>query len=479
MYDVAVIGAGVIGAAVARELTKYNIKIVVLERENDVSCGTTKANSAIVHAGYDAPYGSNKGKFNAWGNQIFGEVCEALDVPFERIGSLVCAFSEEDLLTLEALKHNGELLEIPNLEIIDQAALRSIEPNISDNAIAALYAPTAGITEPWELTVAYIENAMDNGTELKLNFEVKIIEKKADFYTISDGNELIEAKYVVNAAGVYADQIYRMVCDMPEFTIAPRRGQYYLLDKSAKGHVKTVVFPCPSKAGKGTLVVPTVDGNLLIGPDSEDLDSSQKEATETTLERLGLVKQFANQLIKNIPFRENITTFAGLRAEPSTGDFIIGFSKVAGFYNLAGMKSPGLSSAPAIGIYVAEELATVLNAEKRVSFEPNRRKRLKFEHLNDIQKQALIKSNPAYGRVICRCEMITEGEIVDAIHRNCGGTTLNGIKRRVRPGAGRCQGGFCGPRVMEILARELDCEMESICQEGQASHILIGKTKSL
>ncbi|MBF4691817.1 NAD(P)/FAD-dependent oxidoreductase [Fusibacter ferrireducens] len=479
MYDVVVIGAGVIGTAVARELMKFDIKVMVLERENDVACGTTKANSAIVHAGYDAPYGTLKGKFNAWGNRIFGEVCETLNVPFKRIGSLVCAFSEEDLATLEALKHNGELLGISNLEIVDQLSLRAMEPNVSDDAVAALYAPTAGITEPWELAIAYMENAMDNGAELKLNFEVKTIEKKCDHYIISDGNTLVEAKYVVNAAGVYADQIYHMVCDVPEFTITPRRGQYFLLDKSAKDHVRRIIFPCPSNKGKGTLVLPTVNGNILIGPDSEDLEISQKEATETTLERLNLVKQLANHLIKDIPFSENITTFSGLRAEPSTDDFIIGFSQVDGFYNIAGMKSPGLSSAPAIGIYVADEISGVLNAARRTRFEPKRSIRIQFEHLNDLQKKALIERNPAYGRVICRCEMITEGEILDAIHRNCGGTTLNGIKRRVRPGAGRCQGGFCGPRVVEILARELGCAMESVCQEGQSSYILVGKTKSL
>lgn len=480
MYDIAIIGAGVIGAAALRELTKYNLKIVMLERENDVSTGTTKANSAIIHAGYDAPYDTLKGKFNAWGNKIFGDICEELSVPFKRTGSLVCAFDEEDLLTLEALKKNGERLDIPGLKIIDQSSLRAIEPNISDDAIAALYAPTAGITEPWELTIAYIENAIDNGAELKLNYEVKSIREAELGFIISDGDTEIRTRFIINAAGVYADKVYSMVCDDPEFSIIPRRGQYYLLDKTAGAHVNTVVFPCPSKLGKGTLVVPTVDGNLLIGPDSENLSVESKEHIETSYERLELVKSMAKALVKDIPFRENITTFAGLRAEPSNGDFIVEESSINGFYNLAGMKSPGLSSAPAIGIHIAKMIAEErLGLSLRDDFNPYRKPRVKLEHMNDIDKQRLIKEKPEYGRIICRCEMISEGEIIDAIHRSCGGRTLNGIKRRVRPGAGRCQGGFCGPRVMEILARELDIPIEEVLHEGKESKILVGKTKAV
>lgn len=478
MYDVAIVGAGVIGASVARELMKYQLKVVVLEKGNDVAIGTTKANSAIVHAGYDAPFGSNKGRFNALGNRIFGEICDELNVPFNRIGSLVCAFDEEDMTTLKALKENGESLGIPGLRIIDQAMLRAFEPNISDLAIGALYAPSAGITEPWELTVAYMENAMDNGANLMLNFEVIKIDVESDGFLIHSSNQTVRAKRIVNAAGVYTDTLYKMVCDSPEFTIHPRRGQYFLLDKNVNGLVNHVIFPCPSKLGKGILVLPTTEGNLLVGPDSEDLESTEREAIETTGNRLDYIKESAAKLVNNIPYRENITTFAGLRAEPSTGDFIIGEGKISGFYNLAGMKSPGLSSAPAIGKHVATELSKSLKAPLNPHFNPIRQKRIRFEKLSDAEKAVLIKEKPAYGRIICRCESITEGEILDAIHRNCGGRTLNGIKRRARPGAGRCQGGFCGPRVMEILSRELAVPVESICQESSESFILIGKTKS-
>lgn len=481
MYDVAIIGAGVIGTGIARELSRYQLKVVILERDNDVSTGTTKANSAIIHAGYDAPATSNKGIFNAKGNAMFDKVCEELDVPFERIGSLVVAHNEEEVETINELKTNGELLNIPGLEIIDQAKVRELEPNLTKEIIAALYAPTAGIIEPWELAIACAENAIDNGAEMKLNFEVTGIENTGEGFSIKSSEETLQAKYVVNAAGVYADKIYGMVCDEPEFEVHPRRGQYFLLDKEAEGLVNHVIFPTPTKMGKGTLLTPTVDGNIIIGPDSEDMDLEAKESTNTTLERLNHVKDLASHLVDPVPYRLNITTFAGLRAEPSTGDFIIEESpQVKGFINVAGIKSPGLSSAPAISEHVANLVVDMVgDAKEDPNFNPIRRPRLKFEEMTDDERDEMIKKDPSYGRIICRCEMITEGEIVDAIHRPAGGRTINGIKRRVRPGAGRCQGGFCGPRVMEILARELKVDITEVVQENEGSTILTGQTKSV
>lgn len=479
MYDIAVIGAGVIGTAVARELSRYNLNIVMLERDNDVACGTTKANSAIVHAGYDASADSMKGIMNAKGNAMFGDVCKDLDVPFERIGSLVVAFSEEDMETLEGLLENGKALGIPGLEIIDSKSVYEKEANLNPGVRGALYAPSAGITEPWELAIAYAENAIENGAELKLNFEVKSIEKQENGFEIKSENETIQSRLVINCAGVYADEIHNMVAETPEFSIHPRRGQYFLLDKTTEGFVDHVIFPCPSKMGKGTLVVPTVDGNILIGPDSQDLGMEDKEATETTGDRLAYVREMVSQLTTKVPFREQITEFSGLRAEPDGGDFIIDWSKsVDGFYNVAGIKSPGLSSAPAIAERVMKAVVETLKPEEKEDFNPRRRPRVKLEDLNDDQLQALIEKDPRYGRIICRCEMISEGEIVDAIHRAAGGRTLNGIKRRVRPGAGRCQGGFCGPRVLEILARELDLNPTEIAHEGKDSYVLIGETKA-
>jgi glycerol-3-phosphate dehydrogenase len=480
MFDIAIIGAGAMGTSIARVLSRYQLKTILLDKDNDVSNGTTKANSAIIHAGYDAPYDSNKGKFNVKGNAMFDVWCEELDVPFERIGSLVIAHNEEEVKTLEELKENGDKLGVPKLEIIYGEKVRTMEPNLREDIIAALYAPSAGIIEPWELAIACAENAIENGVELRLNCEVQAIENKETYFRILNNQEVIEAKIVINAAGVYADKIYGMVNDAPEFTIHPRRGQYYLLDKEAEGFVNHVIFPTPTKLGKGTLVTPTMDGNTLIGPDSEDLETGEKESVNTTYDRLGKVKEMASDITSKVPYGMNITTFAGLRAEPSTGDFIIEESKqVPGFVNVAGIKSPGLSSTPAIAEYVGEIVEQIVGTlEENENYTPIRRPRLKFEDLTAEEKTDLIKKDPAYGRIICRCEMITEGEIVDAIHRSAGGRTVNGIKRRCRPGAGRCQGGFCGPRVMEILARELNCDMTDILQENEGSVILTGHTKA-
>ena len=478
MYDIAIIGAGVIGTAIARELSRYNHSIILIEKGNDVSLGTTKANSAIVHAGYDAPATSLKGIMNVKGNAMYDLVCKELDVPFKRIGSLVVAHDDEEDETLKGLLENGNKLGVPGLQILDATEVRRREPELKEDITSALFAPSAGIVEPWELAIAYCENAMDNGAELRLNFEVEAIERTEAGYKIRSQEGCIEAKTIINAAGVYADAIYNMVATS-HFKIKPRRGQYYLLDKTAGHLVNHVIFPCPSKLGKGILIAPTIDGNIIVGPDSQDLGDDDKEMVNTTGDRLQYIKETAGAICDHIPYRLNITTFAGLRAEPSTGDFIIEASdKVPAFINVAGIKSPGLSSAPAIAERVVE-LYTEQNSkiELNPSFNPIRRPRIKMDDLSIDEKNEIISKDERYGRIICRCEMITEGEIVDAIHRNAGGRTLNGLKRRVRPGAGRCQGGFCGPRVMEILTRELGEEITHIVQEGKNAYILTGKTK--
>ncbi len=478
MYDVAIIGAGVIGTGIARELMRYQLKVIMLEKENDVADGTTKANSAIVHAGYDAPFGSNKARFNVEGNAMFDQVCKDLDVHFKQIGSLVLAFDEEDRPTLEELLENGKRLGVPGLEIIEADRIREIEPNVSHTAVAALWAPTAGIVGPWELAISYAENAMDNGAELRLNTEVTAIEKKENKFVLTTSTGDVEAKLVVNASGLHADDIYNMVAES-EFTINPRRGEYFLLDNEVSDLVNTVVFQCPTKMGKGVLVSPTVDGNIIVGPNAEDVET--KDEINTTAEGLAFVREKAKLTIEELPFHMTITNFSGLRAEPSTGDFIVEESKqVLGFVNVAGIKSPGLSSAPAIAVYVAETICVGIlgaDAKKNPAFNPKTRKKLRFEGLSDEKKEDLIRVEPSFARIICRCETITEGEIVDAIHRNAGARTINGVKRRCRPGAGRCQGGFCGPRVVEILARELKISPMEVELEGKDSHILVGETK--
>lgn len=475
-YDVAVIGAGIIGCGIARELSKYKLKTVLIEKEPDVADATTKANSAIIHAGYDAKPGTNKAKFNALGNPMFDTLCRELDVPFKRVGSLVLAFSEEETNTLHKLYEQGLTNRIPQLELIGREELVRMEPNISRNAVGALYARTGGVIGPWELAIALAENAADNGVEVLLDSEVTAIDKLEDGFTVhmydrEAGEKQLKTKYIVNCAGLYSDKIYGMVAE-PDFKILPRRGQYNIFDKSVGNYVNMVIFQCPSKLGKGVLVSPTVHGNLLIGPDAEDIDG--RAELQTTAEGLEFIRQHASRSVEKLPMGSVITSFSGIRARADRDDFIIEESKqVKGFINVAGIESPGLSSAPAIAVYVVDILRDINNGlEVNEAFVGERRKRIKFMELSDEEKNELIKKQPGYGRIICRCESVTEGEIVDAIHRKVGARTVDGVKRRVRPGTGRCQGGFCSPRVMEILARELQADIKDIVKDRAASYIV-------
>ena len=365
---------------------------------------------------------------------------------------------------------------VPEMEIIDAAEIQRREPHVSKEAVAALYAGTAGITGPWEFAIKLVENAMENGVELKLNAEVTNIEKNNDTFkiTLKDG-EIIETKAIINAAGVYADFINNLV-SKKTFKITPRIGEYYLLDKVQGYLTDSVIFQCPTEMGKGILVAKTAHGNIIAGPTASDVED--KEDVGDTLEGFDNIKKFAVKSVKEINFRDNIRNFAGLRAEADTGDFILGEAEdVKGFFNMAGTKSPGLTSAPAMAVDLAKMVVESFgNVKVKENFVKNR-KMIHFINLPAEEKAEVIKKDPRYGRIICRCENITEGEIVDAIHRKCGGRTLNGIKRRVRTGAGRCQGGFCGPRVQEILARELGENLEDIVMEQKDSYILTGKTK--
>ena len=476
MYDVTIIGAGIIGAFVARELSKYDLKVLVVDKENDISDGTTKANSAIIHGGYDAKPGTLKARFNVEGNAMFDEICKDLSVPFKRIGSLVVGLDREDEKTIKEIYNRGIKNGVPGMEIWNREELKAKEPNISDEANSALYSPTAGIVGPWELTLALMENAMDNGVELSLNREVTDIEKIEDGYKLTTSEEQIKSQYIVNAAGVYADKIHNMV-SKPKFEIIPRKGQYFLFDKSAGDLVNRIIFQTPTEKGKGVLVLPTVHGNLLVGPNAEVVDREDKRTTEESLE---FIKDASKKAVKGIPFREVITSFTGIRATPDNGDFIVEENEDSkGFIDVAGIESPGLSASPAIGKYVGELLKDIDgNFKENKDFNPKRRPVVHFMDLSDKEKEKIIKKDPKYGRIICRCENITEGEIVDAIHRNAGGRTVDGIKRRVRPGMGRCQGGFCQPRVMEILARELDLDMTEVVKDGPDTNIALWETKN-
>lgn len=475
MYDVVIIGAGVIGTSIFRELTKYNVKVAIVEKENDVSMGTSKANSAIIHAGYDPKAGTLMAKLNVKGNEMFGDICDELDVPFKRNGSLVLAFDDEELESVKKLYENGNKIGVKGLRILNKEEVKELEENVSDNVLGALYAPTGGIVGVMEYTIALAENGVLNGGKIFLNSEVVKIEKDDTFKITTSKSEVIEGKYIVNAAGVYADAIHNLICK-ESFKIIPRRGEYFVMDKSQGKLFTNTVFQCPTTLGKGILVTPTVHGNLIVGPNAEDI--YDKDAVNTTSEGLDYVIETTKKTTENINFRESIRNFAGLRAIPDTEDFVIGEDKdVKGFVDVAGMKSPGLSAAPAIAIEVVKILQNIgLSNEENKNFNGNR-KRIIFNELSRKEKEELIKKNPSYGKIVCRCENITEGEIVDAIKNSFGSITVDGVKRRCRPGMGRCQGGFCGPRVVELIARELNKDYTEVAQEKEGSYILLDRTK--
>lgn len=472
-YDVVVIGGGVIGCAVARELSRYQVKACVVEREEDVCSGTSKANSAIVHGGFDAEPGSLKAKFNILGSQMMEELSKELDFDYKRNGSLVLCFAEEDKPALEALYEKGVKNGVKGMSIISGDEVRKREPNIEDTVVAALDVPSGGIVCPFGLTIALAENACDNGVEFQFLTEVETIEKEAEGYVLKTSKGEIHTACVVNAAGVYSDQIHNFVSEK-KLHITARKGDYCLLDKEAGSLVSHTIFQLPTKMGKGVLVSPTVHGNLLTGPTATDIEN--KEQTATAAEELDSLMSRASLSVKGIPFRQVITSFAGLRAHEDGDDFVIGeISDAPGFFDAAGIESPGLSSAPAIGQWLAEKVAEKLNAKKKEDWNGTRKGIVRPELLSKEERAELIRKNPAYGTIICRCESVSEGEIVDAITRTLGAKSLDGIKRRVRQGMGRCQAGFCTPRTMEILSRELGIRMEEVCKNAPGSEMLTGQ----
>lgn len=483
MYDVAIIGAGVIGSAIARELSRYQANVCVIEREEDVCDGTSKANSAIIHAGFDATPGSLKAKLNVRGNEMMDALSKDLDIPFKRNGSLVVCTKDQDRSGLDALLEKGEKNGVPGLRILEREELLQMEPNLSDDVTCGLYAPTGGIVCPFHMTMAFAENAYTNGVSFFLNTKVTSIQKKDGGYTLetihtdTDTPETFEAKVIINAAGVHADEFNNMVSEH-KLHITARKGEYCLLDKEAGTHVSHTIFQLPSKMGKGVLVTPTVHGNLLIGPTAVDV--TNKEAVNTTQDGLDSLAKTAALSVKNVPMRQVITSFAGLRAHEDGNDFIIGEVEDAkGFINAAGIESPGLSSAPAIGEMVAGIAAVLLSLTEKTDFISTRKGILRPETLSMEERNQLIKEHPEYGNIICRCEMISEGEIMDAIHRPLGARSLDGVKRRTRAGMGRCQAGFCSPRTMEILEREVPMSMFDITKNGVGGNIVIGINKEI
>ncbi len=476
MYDIIIIGAGVTGSSVARELSRYNANICVLEKGEDVCTGTSKANSAIVHAGFDAAEGSMMAKMNVRGNDMMTQLAEDLDIPFKRNGAMVVCIHKEALDGLKTLYDRGIANGVKELRILNREEALEMEPNLSENVQGALYAPTSGIICPFILNIAMAENAAENGVEFRFNTQVEDIKADADgIWHLRTNNGEYTAKYVINAAGVHADIIHNMVSEN-KIHITPRRGDYCLLDKEVGGHVKHTIFPQPTNLGKGVLVSPTVHGNLIVGPTAVDIED--KEGNNTTAAGINDLIAKAGAHVRDLPLRKVITSFAGLRAHEAHHEFIIKEVEDAPhFIDCAGIESPGLTSCPAIGEYVGQMMKEKMELTEKENWISKRKGILNPQELSFEDRAELIKEKPAYGNIICRCESISEGEILDAIHRPLGARSLDGVKRRTRAGMGRCQAGFCSPRVMEILNRELGIPMEEITKSGGRSNIVLERTK--
>ena len=473
-FDVAVIGAGVVGASIARELSRYKLSTVVVERCEDVCSGTSKANSAIVHAGYDAVPGSLKAKFNVRGAELIRELSKKLDFDYRENGSMVISLSPEGHTGLMTLLEKGEKNGVKDLEIISGDRAREIEPALSPEVVEALLVPHGAIVCPFLMTIAFAENAAENGAEFRFLEDVTgIMPDDGRFILSVNGEEKYDVKYVVNAAGVYADKINNMV-SAKKLSITPRRGEYVLMDREVGGLVDHTIFQLPTKLGKGVLVTPTVHGNLLVGPNADPLED--KEDISVTSDGMDEIKSKALLSVPSIPYNKMITSFAGLRAHESGNDFIIGEAEdCEGFFNAAGIESPGLSSAPAIGEYLAKLIAEKAGAQEKSDFIDERKGFIRITKLSPEERNVLIAERPEYGRIVCRCEEVTEGEIEDAIRRPVGARSLDGIKRRVRQGMGRCQAGFCTPKAIEILARELGISEEDVCKNIPGSEMLTGE----
>ena len=475
-YDVLIIGAGVIGAMLARELSRYRLSVCVLEKENDVAMGASKANSGIIHGGYDPVPGTLKAKLNTEGVELLFEAARALRVPHCRNGSMVCAFGlEEEHALLKKLYRRGQENNTPDLALLSGDEARLLEPHLSPEVSMVLHVPNAGIIGPYELTVAAMGNAMDNGATLKRNFHVTSISREETHFCVASASgEMVQGAYLVNCAGAHSDKIAELAGD-GFFTVTPRAGEYMLLDKAEGSRVRHTLFQCPTKEGKGILVTPTVHGNLLAGPTAVKV--ATPESRDTTREGLALVEKLAAKSVPSVNFRQVITSFTGIRATGNTGDFILEASrKVPGLVHAGAVESPGLTCCVSVAKHLVQILGREgLPLEEKPDWDGTRADPHGFRAMSVDEKDAFIKENPAYGRIICRCEMISEGEILDAIRSNPGARDLDSIKRRTRSGMGRCQGGFCGPYVMELLSRELEIPMEAVTKNGGGSRMLSGR----
>ncbi len=465
MYDITIIGAGIIGSLIAHRLSKYNLNVLLLEKDNDVCNGATCANSAMIHSGHDPKTGTLKCKYNVLGNRMYPDLCKELQVAYKQIGAFVVATSKDEEEKLEILIQNCIDRQIP-YEVLDGESARKIEKNLSDTVTKVLSLPTTGIITPWEVTIAACEEAILNGVELKLNYEVKTIKKIESSYVINDE---IKTKVIINCAGVHCDDITSMLRNSP-YHIEAKKGEYYVLDHSREMLVNRIIYPTPSSKGKGVLAIPTIHGNILLGPNSDYCENKDDTSTGFGLD---YVKNEINKTIKNIPFNTMIHNFAGLRPHIDLGDFYIREDDIMnGFIHVAGIESPGLTSAPAIAKDVVDDIVLpkfdVVEKQNYLKRKPF----IKINELNDLQKNDLINNNHDFGKIICRCEKISLGEIKDVINRKCGATTIKGIKLRCRPGMGRCQGSFCESEIFKILQQELKTDTKSIKLNNNGSEIV-------
>ncbi|EOT2967724.1 NAD(P)/FAD-dependent oxidoreductase [Clostridium perfringens] len=468
MRDIIVIGAGVVGCSIARELSKYNLDVLVVEKNSDVSEGISKGNSGIVHAGYNEKIGTLKAKLNIEGNKIFDDLSRDLQFPFKRNGAFILAFSDEEMKTLESLKENGEKLGVEGLEILTREEALNIEPNLNKEIVGVLNVKTSGIVSPYEMTIALAENAAENGVEFKLNSKVTSIEKISEGYKVTLNNkELVSGKIIINASGLEGAFLNNLV-SMSKREINPVKGEYCLFDKVAGAMINKTLFQVPNKLSKGVLVTPTAEGNLLVGP-----NAVEGKTLETSREGIDEILDKSKKSLEELPVARILNTFSGIRPKTKGGDFIIEEVEDAkNFINVIGIDSPGLTAAPAIGVYVVNMIKERLDLVEKKNFKKTREKIVRFAELSLEEKNKLIKEKPAYGHMVCKCEFITEGEIVEAIHRPIKALTVDAIKRRTRASMGGCQGIGCTLTISKILSRELGIDISDINKNSEGSPVI-------
>ncbi|MCX0400112.1 NAD(P)/FAD-dependent oxidoreductase [Clostridium perfringens] len=468
MRDIIVIGAGVVGCSIARELSKYNLDVLVVEKNSDVSEGVSKGNSGIVHAGYNEKIGTLKAKLNIEGNKIFDDLSRDLQFPFKRNGAFILAFSDEEMKTLESLKENGEKLGVEGLEILTREEALNIEPNLNKEIVGVLNVKTSGIVSPYEMTIALAENAAENGVEFKLNSKVTGIEKISEGYKVTLNNkELVSGKLIINASGLEGAFLNNIV-SMSKREINPVKGEYCLFDKVAGAMINKTLFQVPNKLSKGVLVTPTAEGNLLVGP-----NAVEGKTLETSREGIDEILDKSKKSLEELPVARILNTFSGIRPKTKEGDFIIEEVEDAkNFINVIGIDSPGLTAAPAIGVYVVNMIKEKLDLVEKKNFKKTREKIVRFAELSLEEKNRLIKEKPAYGHMVCKCEFVTEGEIVEAIHRPIKALTVDAIKRRTRASMGGCQGVGCTLPISKILSRELGIDISDINKNSEGSPVI-------